>query len=741
MARVKLNIMDVRLFKIAISFLFVLFISACSGGTDSTVTNTDETIVSASLLLTVLDDDDNAVTTLTQGDSATIRIYISNDENSAAIQGAKIELSTDSGELSKTTVLSDSDGFAEVTFNSTNADLGVVTVSAKSTINGNEYASNNAEFDINDIPETTVSIGYLDDQNNLVENTILTNTQDSNGNTQIEAGSTLRISLYIFDQDLTPITDSVLVSLDSTCVQAGKASIDAEIFSNNGVINSTYQDISCATAEGKDDVIVATMVINSKEYTANTTISILPEKVSSIEFVDAVPISIVLKGTGGQGKQESSTLTFLVKSELDNPLAQQEVTFELNTTAGGLSLVSNTGITNSDGVVTAKVLSGTVPTTVSVTANILDENDLPITSVGSSLLTVNTGLPDQDSFTLAFSEVNPEARNVKNKQITVTAFLADSFNNPVTDGTSVLFETEAGKIESSCNTVNGQCSVIWTSQNPYPEDHRVTILATALGHETFADVNGNNVFDDIDGGVNTGNFEYIYSGFDCPQYIYDPTGVDGQINTACPDNDITSGFIDMPEPWIDNNENRVFDAGDGLRPQDDNGKHDPADGYFNGPHCTNTTLCPLDAKKITLIRKAKVLITSSSNALYRITNDGNTLVQNYPTYETGNTLNIPRNGAPEVVVVRVSDTAGQTMPIGSIISITTTAGELSGTTSYTVPSTIGTNSPNEYGGAIFTFNILNNLEATADPQFGVISLKVITPSGSETNGTFNINLN
>jgi len=44
--------------------------------------------------------------------------------------------------------------------------------------------------------------------------------------------------------------------------------------------------------------------------------------------------------------------------------------------------------------------------------------------------------------------------------------LADAFNNPVPDNSTVQFRTEFGAIESSCNTTAGACSVVFTSQEP-----------------------------------------------------------------------------------------------------------------------------------------------------------------------------------------------------------------------------------------------------------------------------------
>jgi len=724
MTPIKLNIMDVSLFKVAVSFIFIILLSACSAGNDSTLDGVEEStddVESVTLSLTATDETGDSFTSLTQGDSATFTVSAINAETENAIVGVQIDLTTTTGELSVTSILTDDTGVAQITYNSSTATSGVNTITASSTLNDEVYTQT-FSFNVLDTAETNIQIGYLDDDNVLIENTILTNSQDDTGETSIDAGSTVKLTLHILDDDLSPITDSVLVTFDSNCVQAGTATIDSEVFSINGVVNSTYQDLSCATASGNDDIIVATMTINSEEYQASVPVSISPESVASIEFVSAIPESIVLKGTGGQDKKESSTLTFLVKSELDNVLAQQDVNFSLSSTAGGLSLVSESGVTNSEGLVTAKVLSGTAPTPVRVTASIT-ENDNTIVSTQSDLLSVNTGLPDQDSFTIALSEPNPEARNRIGKQVEVVAYLADSTNNRVPDGTTVNFTAEGGTIESSCNTVGGTCTVTWTSTAPFVNNNRITILATAIGHETFVDTNGNNIFDDEDGGINTSNFDSVYSG----------------LNRS--DNELFSGFIDMPEPWRDDNENNIYDSGERTSDFNGNETYDSADGLFNGPQCESETFCPDPINNLTFIRKAVILITSSSSAYYTMTHKttSTVLAKNYDTQVDDGELDIAFDTI-QYFSVEVSDTALQTMSVGTTIAISSLVGELSGTLNHTVINTIGTTSPDDFGGKEIEFSIRNNLEAGDDEESGTVTLTITSPSGVQTIGTFLINL-
>lgn len=59
----------------------------------------------------------------------------------------------------------------------------------------------------------------------------------------------------------------------------------------------------------------------------------------------------------------------------------------------------------------------------------IDERD-PAISSQSSVLVVSTGIPDQDSFSLAATVLNPEGLNRDGTEVEIVARLADVFNNP-----------------------------------------------------------------------------------------------------------------------------------------------------------------------------------------------------------------------------------------------------------------------------------------------------------------------
>ena len=115
--------------------------------------------------------------------------------------------------------------------------------------------------------------------------------------------------------------------------------------------------------------------------------------------------------------------------------------------------------------------AGDVATVVRVLASVDDGNGIQVSSV-SDLITVTTGLPDQNSISLSIGDCGGEGSFVVDGGMntdglcrTLTVAMADKFNNPVVDGTSAE-SPEYGAIVGSCTTLAGTCSVEWRSQEP-----------------------------------------------------------------------------------------------------------------------------------------------------------------------------------------------------------------------------------------------------------------------------------
>jgi len=639
------------------------------------------------------------------------------DSDGLPIGNEIITYTADIGTFSTTTALTNAQGIANVNLSSSDSVIGAGVLTSSYTFDEDTTISNNFNYQIlsaDAVINSDVRLGFFDANNDFVEGKIELSIDE------ISAGGTLGLSVDVVDENGDLIATPIPVTFTSTCVQNENANIDESVLSINGTANSTFSDIDCAGTTGTEDLVIATVSVNDITNTANETINISGEQLGSIEFISAEPASIVLKGTGGQNQQETSTVTFQVKSQLGNVLAQQAVNFALSTEVGGISLSSDSGFTNSQGLITTQVSAGTVPTAVRVTASAnMDFNGEVITvNSQSDLLSINTGLPEQRSMTISSNVLNPEAGNINGVASTITVWLSDSFHNPVPDGTTVNFTTEGGSIQPSCITANGSCSVTWRSGEPRVDDHRITILATALGHETFFDTNGNNIFDNADGDpiLDIGT-------------SFDPNIDSGIGNYAAE----SSGFLDMSEAWRDDNENSIYDSGETFLDYNNDELFSTADGKFNGPQCEGSN-CADESIRSIHVRKALRLVMASSAAETRLTNsDDSVIYQDSLTGSSASLADVPNGGSQEFnFYFADTGTPNQTMPFGTTVEITLSAGTLQGLTSFTV----GNNS--SAGFSKMNFFVIQAVGELA--QTAVLTMTITSPNGFVTSISRSIEL-
>jgi hypothetical protein len=260
------------------------------------------------------------------------------------------------------------------------------------------------------------------------------------------------------------------------------------------------------------------------------------------------------------------------------PFPKASVSFSLDTSVGGISVIAGPVTSDANGLVQTTVQAGTVATPVRVQATVL--NTTPAISTESNQLSVSTGVPTQNAFSIAVTCHNVEAWATDGVNVGVTARLADRFSNPVADGTAVQFNAEGGHIQPQCTTAttpteSGVCTVNWTSANPRPliglgnRAGRATIFAMAIGEESFVDANGNGAFDP------------------------------------------NETFTDLAERFRDDNGNGVYDPGEYFYDFNNNGVRDPADGIFNGVLCNDPARCD-PSKTSTGIAASNLIIMSDS---------------------------------------------------------------------------------------------------------------------------------
>ncbi len=493
--------------------------------------------------------------------------------------------------------------------------------------------------------------------------------------TSLPAGGSASMTVTLVDQTNTLVTDSYTINFSSPCAAGGLANIvESSITTATGSATATYSATGCSG----DDLITATADVGGNVLRATGTVNVAAAAVGSIEYVSANPENIGLQGTGGAGRQETSTVRFRVTDATGGPVVGADVDFALNTSVGGIILNPVSAVSGSDGFVQTVVSAGTVATSVRITATVTGSS--PVIATQSDQLTITTGIPDQNSVSLSFETLNTEGWNIDGLSVETTIRLSDRYNNPVPDGTAVTFSTEGGQIGGSCVTQTtaadgaGVCSVTFVTQAPRPPNGRVTVLASVIGEESFTDLDGNGVFNGSDIAENIG------------------------------------------EPFQDDDESGTYDSGsETFRDFNQNGVRDdenaPDYAGYNGLLCDPTGGAVCSANETLFVSGTGVVLMSSGAASC--------------TDDVGGALDA--TGGPASVTFLIGDNKGngtgpQPLPLGTTIRGETSNGSLVGPTNYTVPNT-NFDGPLAYG---FT------VDPDTTPDTGTLSVTITSPSGIQT---------
>jgi len=633
-----------------------------TGGTTATVTT-----AAPSFSFTLNNSAGATVTTISNGAPGTLKATLKNAAG-AVVPNAVVTFSTEATLVTispAATALTNASGVATVTLNpATILTAGSTTIKASAQV-GTTAVSDSIGFTVG-TAAVTVSAPVL-----------------GVGAAALSAFGTTSIDVTVSVGGV-PVTTPQNVTFSSVCANIGKAELSTgAVTAVGGVARGSYRDNGCA---GTDTITATAAGVTS----ASTSLVVTPPSIGSIQFVSASPASLSLKGVGGT---EASLVTFKVLDTSGKPLSGKTVTFGLSTTVGGITLtpsVAGVGTATSDasGLVVITVNSGTFSTPVRVTASTIDTSVVPAATLTtqSSGLTITTGIPDQDSFSLGATILNPEFRDVDGNTTVLTVRLGDHFNNPVPDGTVVNFTTEGGSIVASCSTVASACSSTLISQAPRPADGRVTVLAYAVGEESFTDLNGNGVAD------------------------------------LAPVNELVDGTgasTDLSEAFRDDNENGVRDANEPFIDFNQNGAYDGPDGKFSGVLCDSvkSSAGTCSTNKSIHVRKQMVIVFSGSTAVITL-----------PAIDLNAGGGLAGCGGPQNISIGIVDVAGNVMPAGTKIELKTTNGTL-GTTNFLV-----TNS-NQLIPAPYTTTIRGDGSAASgacvdSTSTGALTVTVTTPGGT-----------
>lgn len=599
-----------------------------AGGTGGTTGGDGTTAAAPTITFALTNSAGAAVNSVSTGAPATVKATL-RDATGAAVPNTVVTFSTDATLATITpaaaTALTDATGVATVSL-----DPASLTASGAGTLTATAQVGT---------PPTAVTgtIGYSVGASAITISAPVLGV----GATALSAFGTTSVSVTVSSGGAA-VTTPQNVTFASPCASSGKAVLSTGVATVAGVATGSYRDNGCA---GSDAITATVAGVTS----APTTLTITPPTVGSIQFVSATPSTIFLKGTGGV---ETSQVQFKVVDAGGNPMSGRTVTFGLSTTVGGITLTPtpSTATSDANGLVLTNVNSGTVSTPVRVTAATPGATAGSTLTTQSSGLTVTTGIPTQDGFSLSATKLNPEFRDVDGNTTVLTARLADHNANPVPDGTVVNFTTEGGVIVASCQTAAGACSSTMTSQAPRPTNGRVTVLAYAVGEESFIDANGNGLADLV------------------PNEMFDINGVS----------------TDMPEAFRDDNENGTRDASETFIDFNQTGAFDAPDGKFNGVLCDNLTAPPVGssagtcgATKSIHVRGSLVIVFSGSTAVVSKISPAGVI----------DLSGCAPSGGTTQVDLRIVDAVGNPMPVGTTVAVTTSDGIMTGTSTFTQANT------------------------------------------------------
>lgn len=675
------------------------------------------TPVPATLALSLKDGAGKATTSVSPGNSATVQAVVK-DGKGAVLSGVLLTLNSSDKSASFTpgaaSALTDANGVASIVI-AAGSQSGAFALTASATVNGSVLTSN-----INyTVVYPTLTMGGV----GVVPATL-------------SAGGTAGLSVTVMNGAAVyaPV-QSVVFS--SPCAAAGKAAISSPVNTVNGVASTSYIDKGC----GAPDVITASTVFNATTLSQTGTLTVQTASAGQIGFVSALPQNIALKGTGGAGRQESSIVTFKVLDRNGNPVSGKVVNFSLNTTAGGLSINPAQSTSGADGSVSTTVASGTMSTPIRVTASLQGTS----LSTVSDQLVVSTGIPEQDSFTLSTSMFNTEGGDFADctapTGATITARLGDHFHNPVPDGTAVSFTAEGGTVDASCLTglanttltdgtvitqkgIPGSCSVRFCPGSTRPLDGRVTILAVALGEESFVDANSNNLYDTGESYVDLGE-----------PFRNDRAIVGSNANFKDDAYSTGNAVLVSPEKPTDSNGNGIWDqAGDGQY-----------NGIRRAASSANTTVA-----NTVHIRQALVQVLSGSTARFTPLGaaaidldkcvDGSVFdnrVRTFPlAIRDSNDTVFAMNRA--AVTGQAMDLPGNPLPAGTTITFSASNGSIVSGTSFVVPSMDSASSAN-WIYPVQMISDVTQIGTACQPnnvRNGLLTVTVRTPNGILTSTSY-----
>lgn len=236
----------------------------------------------------------------------------------------------------------------------------------------------------------------------------------------------------------------------------------------------------------------------------------------------------------------------------------------------------------------------------------------------------------------------------------------------------------------------------------------MTVLAYAVGEESFIDLNGNGLAD-------TGEMV-----------------------------DTLGNSTDMPEAWVDSDESGGQNGNEPYFDFIQNGAYNAADGKYNGVLCNGSPIC--STTKSIHVRRALVLTMSSSTPapLALFNNAAPPVgVTSISLPACDNPVGGVSTMDPTTYYVRVVDVNGNAMPTGTTIGFSTSNGTLLSLASFTTmnnsgcssasagcPAGVGTSTFEYYPVTLQSDAALSSGVCTNSKTSGLLTVTVKTPGGA-----------
>lgn len=476
-----------------IALIACLVLAACGGGGGSGGSSGSggggTTTPGPTVSLVIVDASNQTVTSITSGGAYQAKATVK-DANGAAVANRVVTFSVSGSSvatLAQPTALTDASGVAQV-------PIGPASFTSSGA------ATLTATVDV-PVPGGTTTVTGTGTLDFAVTAAGLTLSPISIGSANLPSGgnTTLSVTAQVNGNALsgTPVNVAFFASCGRINGQDGSAGGVSVTTNGSGIASANY------TAVNADGTLCSGLVnVSASSAGASTrtaTLTVAAPVANAVTFVSASPAQIFVAGSGAA---EQSVVAFKVFAASGTPLPGVSVVFSIQTNPGGVGLNASgstanvTATTDQAGQATVSVFSGTIPGPVKVRAALAAS---PTVFAESQNLTIASGPPSQRFMSLSLTKINIEAQDRDGTSTQLTVRIADRQGNAVADGTVVNFTAEGGQVANSCatTTVNkiSSCSVDFISQNPRPDNGRVSVLAYLAGTKDYVDNNGNNIFD------------------------------------------------------------------------------------------------------------------------------------------------------------------------------------------------------------------------------------------------------